>query len=85
MPNSFVLKYHIVRFARPTLLHYVGKISEKNSWPPPLTKSWIRYCFLSTFPRAIAVNRLLLPLIVQDTFWTLMESVDTDQKMLVEM
>ena len=33
-PNSFILKYYIVRFAHRTLLRYVGKISEKNSWPP---------------------------------------------------
>ena len=33
-PNSFILKYYIVHFARWTSLRYVGKISEKNSWPP---------------------------------------------------
>ena len=34
-PNSFTLKYYIVCFPRQTSIRYVGKISEKNSWPPP--------------------------------------------------
>ena len=33
----------LARFAHPTPLRYVGKISEKISGPPPpLTKCWIR-------------------------------------------
>ena len=35
------------RFARPTALHYVGKIGRTRAGAPPLTKSWIRYCLLS--------------------------------------
>ena len=44
-PNSFILKYYIVRFAHLTSLRYIGKILEKYSWPPPLSKSWIHYWY----------------------------------------
>ena len=53
-PNSFILKYYIVCFACRISLRYIGKISEKNSWPPP-TKSWIRY-----WPSAPKAHLMLL-------------------------
>ena len=55
-------------FAHPTLLRYVGKIRADQSWGPPLTKSWIRYCVKSecnlnrredTFPYLFRIRQIM--------------------------
>ena len=42
-------QYYIACFAHSTLLHYIGKILETISGPPPFTKSWIHYWLLTAY------------------------------------
>ena len=64
-PNSFILKYYIVCFARQLSLRYIGKISEKNSWSPrpnpgSATEFWQLFVVkCKTFHRVPSLNDLL--------------------------